>query len=222
VIAPLAAIVKRDLLLAVRAGGGAGVGLMFFLTVVVVVPFAVGPDIPLIARVGPAVLWLGAFLASLLGLDGLFSADHEDGSLDLLFLAPVPLELVAAAKGLAHWLATGLPLVVLAPLLGLLLGVEPRALGAVTLSLLVGTPALTFLGLVGAAIAVALPRSGLFVAVLTLPLAIPILIFGVGATSAAIAGEAAAAPFKFALSLTLFFLVLGPAAAAAALRHARD
>jgi heme exporter protein B len=220
VIASLAAIVKRDLLLAVRAG--AGVGLMFFLAVVIVVPFAIGPDIPLIARVGPAVLWLGAFLASLLGFDGLFSADQEDGSLDLLFLAPVPLELVAAAKGLAHWLATGLPLVILAPLLGLLLGVEPRALGAVTLSLLVGTPALTFLGLVGAAIAAALPRSGLFVAVLTLPLAIPVLIFGVGATGAAIAGEAVAAPFKFALALTLFFLVLGPLAAAAALRHARD
>ena len=221
-IAPLAAIVKRDLLLAVRAGGGAGVALMFFLAVVVVVPFAIGPDLPLIARVGPAILWLGAFLASLLGLDGLFAADHEDGSLDILFLAPLPLELAAAAKGLAHWLVTGLPLVILAPLLGLLLGVEPRALGAVTLSLLIGTPALTFLGLVGAAITIALPRSGLFVAVLTLPLAIPILIFGIGATAAAIAGDAAGAPFKFALSLTLFFLVLGPVAAAAALRHARD
>jgi heme exporter protein B len=223
VIAPLAAVIRRDLGLAVRAGGGAGIGPVFFLALVVVVPFAVGPDMPLVSRIGPAVLWLGAFLASLLGIDRLFAADHDDGSLDLLFLAPVPLELIAVAKGVAHWIATGLPLVIVAPLLGLLLGVEAKALAAVTLTLLIGTPALTFLGLLGAALAIALPRGGLVVAVLVLPLAIPILIFGVGATSAAIADETAfGAPLKFALALTLFFIVLGPIAAAAALRQVRD
>jgi heme exporter protein B len=222
-MASLAAIVRRDLLVAVRAGGGAGIGLVFFLAVVVVIPFAVGPDLPLIARIGPAVLWLGAFLASLLGLDRLFAADRDDGSLDLVFLSPVPLELITAAKGAAHWIVTGLPLAIVAPLLGLLLGLEPNALAAVTLTLIVGTPALTFLGLVGAALAIALPRGGLFVAVLILPLAIPILIFGVAATSAAAAGEAVfGAAFRFALALTLFFLVLGPVAAAAALRQVRD
>jgi heme exporter protein B len=219
--AALAAILVRDLKLALRAGGGAGIGVMFFLTVVAIVPFAIGPDLPLLARIGAAVLWIGALLASLLGLDRIFAIDHEDGSLDLLLLAPVPLTLIAGAKGAAHWIATGLPLVIAAPVLGLLLGLEPKALGAVALTLLVGTPALTFLGLIGAALSVMLPRAGMLVAVLVLPLSTPILIFGVAATEAAIAG-AFGAPLRLLLALTLFFVVLGPFAAAAALRHARD
>ncbi len=148
----IAAIVSRDLKLALRAGGGAGIGVMFFLAVVAITPFAIGPDMKLLARVGAAELWIGALLASLLGLDRVFAVDQEDGSLDLLLMAPLPLTLVAAAKGAAHWCATGLPLVIAAPLLGLLLGLEPAALGAVTLTLLIGTPALTFLGLVGASL----------------------------------------------------------------------
>jgi len=168
--AALAAILKRDLRLAFRAGGGAGIGVIFFLAVVTIVPFAVGPDLPLLKRIGPAVLWIGALLASLLGLERIFAADHEDGSLDLLFLAPVPLVLAAAAKALAHWIATGLPLIVMAPILGLMLGVDPRALAAVTATLLAGTPAVTFIGLLAGALAVTLPRSGLLVAVLVLPL----------------------------------------------------
>jgi heme exporter protein B len=219
----LAAILVRDLKLALRAGGGAGIGVMFFLTVVAIVPFAIGPDLPLLARIGAAVLWIGALLASLLGLDRIFAIDHEDGSLDLLLLAPIPLTLIAAAKGAAHWIATGLPLVIAAPVLGLLLGLEPKALGAVALTLLVGTPALTFLGLIGAALAVMLPRAGMLVAVLVLPLSIPILIFGVAASEAALAGPVPfGAPFRLLLALALLFLVLGPVAAAAALRHARD
>ena len=217
----LAAILARDLKLALRAGGGAGIGVMFFLTVVAIVPFAIGPDLPLLARVGAAVLWIGALLASLLGLDRVFAIDHEDGSLDLLLLAPVPLTLIAAAKGAAHWIATGLPLVIAAPVLGLLLGLEPKALGAVALTLLVGTPALTFLGLLGAALSVMLPRAGMLVAVLVLPLSIPILIFGVAASEAALIGSFGA-PFRLLLALALFSLVLGPLAAAAALRYARD
>jgi heme exporter protein B len=196
---------------------------MFFLALVAVTPFAIGPDLPLLGRIGPAVLWLGALLASLLGLDRIFSADHDDGGLDQLLLAPAPLELIAVAKAAAHWVATGLPLVIAAPLLGLLLGLDARALGAVALTLLVGTPALTFLGLVGAALAVALPRGGLLVAVLLLPLAVPILIFGVAATNAATGGAVPlGTPFRLMAALTLAALVLGPVAAAAAIRQVRD
>jgi heme exporter protein B len=219
----LRAVFMRDLRVAFRVGGGAGIGVVFFLAVIAIVAFAVGPDLPLLARIGPAMLWIGALLATLLGLDRIFSGDHEDGSLDLLLLAPVPLELIAAAKGFAHWVATGLPLVIAAPLLGLLLGVEPATLGAVTLTLLVGTPALTFLGLVGAALAVALPRGGLLVAVLILPMTVPVLIFGVAA-SAAVGGGVVPfeTSFKLVAALSLAALVIGPVAAAAAIRQIRD
>ena len=222
-IAALRAIFVRDLRTAFRAGGGAGIGVVFFLAMIAVVPFAAGPDLPLLARIGPAMLWLGALLATLLGLDRIFSSDHEDGSLDLLLLAPLPLELIAAAKGAAHWIATGLPLVIAAPLLGLLLGIEPKVLGAVALTLLVGTPALTFLGLVGAALAVALPRGGLLVAVLILPMTVPVLIFGVAASVAAGGGSVPfATPLKLVAALSLATLVVGPVAAAAAIRQIRD
>ncbi|MBS7538338.1 heme exporter protein CcmB [Ancylobacter lacus] len=221
-MAAFLALVRRDLALALRAGGGAGLGVVFFLAVVVVTPFAIGPDLALLARVGPAILWIGALLASLIGLDRLFAADAEDGSLDLLFMQELPLELAAAAKGLAHWLATGLPLVVAAPLLALLLNIEPRATGALVLTLLAGTPAITFLGLIGAAFASAFRRGGLLVAVLVMPLAIPVLIFGVAATTAAITGPVPfGTPFRILLGLALGALVLGPVAAAAALRVAR-
>ena len=221
-IEAIRAIFMRDITIAFRVGGGAGIGVMFFLAIVAVVPFAVGPDLPLLGRIGPAILWIGALLATLLGLDRIFSADDEDGSLDLMLLSPVPLELIAVAKGAAHWVATGLPLVIVAPLLGLLLGLDTKVLGAVTLSLLVGTPALTFLGLIGAALAVALPRGGLLVAVLILPLAVPVLIFGSAATDAATGGVPFGTPFKLIAALSLTFLVLGPIAAATAIRQIRD
>jgi heme exporter protein B len=222
-IAALRAIFMRDVITAFRAGGSAGIGVVFFLAMVTVVPFAVGPDLPLLARIGPAMLWIGALLATLLGLDRIFSADHEDGSLDVLMLAPVPFELVAAAKGAAHWAATGLPLAIAAPLLGLLLGLEPKILGAVALTLLLGTPAFTFLGLIGAALAVALPRGGLLVAVLILPLTIPVLIFGVAASAAAGGGPVPfETPLKLVAALTLAAFVIGPIAAASAIRHIRD
>jgi heme exporter protein B len=216
----LLAIVRRDLALSLRAGGGAGIGVIFFLAVVMVVPFAVGPDQKLIAQIGPAVLWIGALLASLLGLDRIFGADAEDGSLDLLLLAPQPLEAIAAAKALAHWLATGLPLVIAAPLLGLLLGVEGKVLVTSVLMLLVGTPAIAFLGLIGAALAATLPRAGLLIAVLIVPFTIPVLIFGTAATAAADASLSGTA-FKLLCALTLFSFVIGPIAAAAALRIGR-
>ncbi len=195
---------------------------MFFLTVVIVLPFAIGPDLALLSRIGAAILWAAALLASLLGLDRIFSADYEDGSLDLLLLSPLPLEAVAAAKGIAHWLASGLPLVIATPLFGLMLGVEADALLTVALMLLIGTPAITFMGLIGAAIAVALPRAGMLVAVLILPFTIPVLIFGTAATAAAISGEAPfGTAFKLLCALTLFSFVIGPVAAAAALRLGR-
>jgi len=220
---PLRALLVRDMRIAVRIGGGALMGVLFFLAVVTLTPFAIGPDLALLRRIGPAILWLGALLASLLALDRLFTADHEDGSLDLILMGGAPLELAVAAKALAHWLTTGLPLVVAAPLLGLLLNLEPAAIGAVVLTLLVGTPALTFIGLIGAALAVALRRGGLLLPVLVLPLTVPVLIFGVSAANAAVVGPVPfGTPFTILCALTLMTIVVGPFAAAATLRHGID
>ena len=157
----LAALIRRDIQIALRVGGGALIGVLFFLTVVVLMPFAVGPDLALLTRLGPAILWLGALLASLLTLDRLFMADHEDGSLDLIVMSRTPLELTCAAKALAHWLAAGLPLIIATPVLGLLLNLDAASTSAVALTLLAGTPALTFTGMIGAALAVTLHRGGL-------------------------------------------------------------
>jgi heme exporter protein B len=216
----LTAILLRDMRIAMRVGGGALIGVLFFLVVVTITPFALGPDLVLLQNIGPAILWLAALLASLLALDRLFTADQEDGSLDLILTGRAPLELVVAVKGLAHWLTTGLPLIVAAPLIGLLLDLHARAAAALVLTLLVGTPALTFVGLIGAAIAVTLRRGGLLVAVLVLPLTIPVLIFGVAAAKAAVAGPVPfGTPFTILCALTLASLVVGPFAAAAALRQ---
>jgi heme exporter protein B len=186
----------------------------------VLMPFAIGPDLVLLGRIGPAILWLGALLASLLTLDRLFAADHEDGSLDLILMSGTPLELTVAAKALAHWLTTGLPLVIVVPLLGLFMNLDGRASGAVALTLLAGTPALTFIGLIGAALSVALRRGGLLLAVLVMPLTVPVLIFGVAASNAAIVGPVPfGTPFTILVALTLMSVVVGPFAAAAALRH---
>jgi len=216
----LAALLARDLRLAVRVGGGALIGIVFFTLVVTLVPFAAGPNLPLLARLGPAILWLGALLASLLALDRLLAMDHEDGTLDLILTARVPLELAVAAKALAHWLTTGLPLVIVAPLLGVLLNLEPKATGTIALTLLAGTPALTFIGLIGAALTVALRRGGLLLTILVLPLTVPVLIFGVAASNAAIAGPVPfGTPFTILCALTLISIVIGPLAAAIALRQ---
>lgn len=217
---PLAALLARDMRLAVRVGGGAMIGVLFFLVVVALTPFAIGPDLPLLKRIGPAILWLAALLASLLALDRLFASDHEDGSLDLLLMSRAPLELVVAVKGLAHWLTTGLPLIVAAPLIGLFLNLDGPADAALMLTLLAGTPALTFIGLIGAAIGVALRRGGLLLAVIVLPLTVPVLIFGVAAANAAVVGPVPfGTPFTVLCALTLASLVIGPFAAAAALRQ---
>ena len=216
---PLTALLVRDMRIAVRVGGGALIGVLFFVVVVTLTPFAVGPDLALLKRIGPAILWLAALLASLLALDRLFASDHEDGSLDLILTGRAPLELVIAAKGLAHWLTTAVPLIVAAPLIGLLLNIEPPAQAGLVLTLLVGTPALTFIGIVGAAIAVTLRRGGLLLAIIVLPLTVPVLIFGVAAANAVVAGPVPfGTPFTALCALTLASLVIGPFAAAAALR----
>jgi heme exporter protein B len=216
----LTAILVRDMRIAIRVGGGALMGVLFFLVVVTLVPFAVGPDLALLKRIGPAILWLAALLASLLALDRLFAADHEDGSLDLILTGRAPLELVVAVKGLAHWLTTGLPLVLAAPLIGLFLNLDAPAELALVVTLLAGTPALTFIGLIGAAISVALRRGGLLLAVIVLPLTVPVLIFGVAAANAAVTGTIAfGTPFTVLCALTLMSIVVGPFAAAAALRQ---
>ncbi len=216
----LAALLVRDMKLAVRLGGGALVGVLFFLIVVTLMPFAIGPDLALLQRIGPAILWLGALLASLLALDRLVASDYEDGSFDLILTARTPLELALLTKAIAHWLTTGLPLVIAAPVLGFMLNLDLTASGAVALTLLAGTPALTFIGLIGAALTVALRRGGLLIAVLVLPLTIPVLIFGVAASNAAVIGPLPfGAPFTMLCALTLISAVIGPFAAAAALRH---
>lgn len=217
------ALFFRDLKLSVRAGGGAMIGVLFFMTVVAVIPFGVGPDLNLLARIGPAILWIGALLASLLGLDRLFQAEREDGSLDLIMMQETPLLLAVLVKCAAHWTATGLPLVIASPFLSLFMNMDEGAIGATVVTLLAGTPAITFIGAVGAAVAVALPRGGLLVSILVLPLAIPVLIFGVSAVYAAIEDPAPfLPPFMILMAITLFFAVIGPVAAAAALRHSAD
>jgi heme exporter protein B len=219
----LGALFVRDMRIAVRVGGGALMGVLFFLIVVILVPFAIGPDPYLLARIGPAILWLGALLASLLALDRLLAADSEDGSLDLILTGQSPLELAVAVKASAHWLTTGLPLVIAAPLLGLFLNLDWRASAAVSVTLLAGTPALTFIGMIGAALSVALRRGGLLLPILVLPLTIPVLIFGVAASNAAIVGPVPfGMPFMILCALTLISLVLGVIAAAAALRHGME
>jgi len=215
----LLAVVTRDLKLAARIGGSGALGLVFFLMLVTLVPFALGPDLNLLARIGPAILWLAAVLATLIGLDRLFQADEEDGSLDLLCAAPAPLELIVLAKAIAHWLTTGLPLALAAPLFGLLVALTPTAMLAMTATLLVGTPALTFIGAVGAALTASIRRGGLILAVLVLPLMIPTLIFGVSAAEATLGGTVPfATPLLILAALSLIAGVVGTIGAAAALR----
>ena len=217
-IAGFIAIGGQTARLSLKSGGGAFVGLVFFAAVVAVVPFGVGPDLKLLARIGPAMLWIGALLATLLGLDRLFGEDKEDGTLDLLVLSGLPLEVTVLAKCAGAWAATALPLVVVSPVLGLLLGMEPGSLAVTTLTLLIGSPALTLIGAIGAALMTALGRGGLLVAVLVLPFTIPVLIFGVSATYAVIGPMPLAPPLLILVALTLVSAVVAPIAGAAALR----
>ena len=217
------ALFIREWRVAVRIGGGALMGVLFYLIVVTVFPFAIGPDLNLLSRLGPAILWIGALLSTLLGLDRLFEADRDDGTLDLLVLSGKPLELIVVVKVLAHWSATGLPLVLVAPLLSLLLAMPAEMTVATVATLLVGTPTLTFLGAIGAGLTVSLRRGGLLLPILVLPFAVPVLIFGVSAATA-VAFDIAAfrSPFLMLVALTLTAAAISPIATAAALRNGTD
>ena len=216
------ALFLRELRLARRIGGGGSMGVVFFLILVTIVPFAIGPDLNLLSRIGPAILWIAALLATLLGLDRLFQSDHEDGTLDVILAGELPLEAVVAIKCIAHWLVTSLPLVIAAPLFGVMLAVEPMGLAGVTASLLAGTPALTFIGAIGAALTVSLRRGGLLLAILVLPMTVPVLIFGVSSATAASSGTVPfATPFLILCALNLLAIAGAPFAAAAALRLGR-
>ncbi len=212
------AVLMRDLRLALRSGGGAGLGLAFFLVVVLLVPFGTGPDAEILSRVAPGMLWIAALLACLLSLDRLFQADAEDGALDILALSPLPLEALVALKAAAHWLTTGLPLVLAAPLLGITLGLPAPAYPWLVASLAAGTPGLSFLGTIGAAVTVGLRRGGLLLSLLVLPLYIPSLIFGARSVADAAAGADPLPAFLLLAGLSLGILALAPFAAAAALR----
>jgi len=212
------ALLLRDLRLSIRAGGGFGLSLAFFLIVVTLVPFGVGPETSILTRIAPGILWVGALLACLLSLDRIFQLDHEDGSLDLLATSPLPLEGVVLVKGLAHWLTTGLPLTVAAPGLGFLLNLSPGAYPWLVASLAIGTPALSLLGAFGAALTVGLKRGGLLLSLLVLPLYVPTLIFGAEVVRRAAEGQALATPMALLAGLSLLALAIIPFAAARALR----
>ena len=214
----MSALLLRDLKLAFRAGGGFGLGLAFFLIVTVLVPFSVGPQSTLLASIAPGILWLGALLACLLSLDRLLALDWEDGSLDLLATAPLPLEAVVTVKALAHWLTTGLPLVLAAPVLGVLLNLPGAGYGWLVLSLAVGTPALSVIGTFGAALTVGLKRGGLLLSLLVLPLYVPTLIFGAEVARRGTEGMATTSPLLMLAGITAGTIALLPFASAAVLR----
>lgn len=208
----------RDLRLAVRAGGGFGLGLAFFLIVTVLVPFAVGPDAQMLSRIAPGIVWIGALLACLLSLDRIFQLDFEDGTLELLATAPIPLESVVAVKALAHWLTTGLPLTIAAPFFAVFLSLPSEGYIWVVVSLLLGTPALSIIGSFGAALTVGLKRGGLLLSLLVLPLYVPTLIFGTEVARRGADGLATGTPLLMLSGITLASIALLPFAAAAVIR----
>ncbi len=208
----------RELRLALRIGGGGPMGVGFFLLVVTLTPLGAGGEAEILARIAGGVLWVAALLACLLSLDRLFQADHEDGTLDLMLLSPLPLEAQVAVKALAHWVTTGLPLLAVAPVLAITLQLPWSAYGALVLSLAVGTPGLSLVGAVGAAIAVGVRRGGLLLSLLVLPLWVPALVFGAKAIERAGLGLDPAPPLMLLGAVTLASAALGPFAAAAALR----
>ena len=212
-------LVQRDLLLAVREGGATGTALGFYLVVIALMPLGLGPDLQLLSRIAPGVLWIGLLLAALLSLGRMFDVDQEEGVLEVLTTGALPLELVVAAKALAHWISSCLPLAILTPILGLLLNLELAAYPVLVVTVLIGSPAISFLGSVGAALTLRSRRGGLLIALLVLPLYIPTLIFGISAISAVVTPPGSLEASLLLLSaVTIASLVIGPIAAAAALR----
>ncbi len=214
------AILKRDLHLASRQGMDNMMVVMFFVIAVVLFPFGVGPEPNILARIAAGVIMVAALLASMLSLERLFQTDYEDGSLELLSLSPIALEVVVLAKVAAHWLTTGLPLIVAAPLLAVLLNMNAEGFPMLIVALLLGTPSLSLIGAVGASLILGSRRGGVLLALLILPLYIPVLIFGVSAIDAVIGGFAANAQLLILGAFLLGSLALCPWAAAAGVRQA--
>ncbi len=212
------AIVRRDLKLAFRRGGDAANVVVFFILTITLFPFGIGPEPATLARVAPGVIWVVALLAAMLSLDRLFRDDHDDGSLEMLVLTPLPLEVVVMAKCLAHWLTTGLLLVIAAPLLAVLMAMDGEGFATLIAAMLLGTPVLSLVGAIGAALTVGFRRGGVLISLLVLPLFIPVLIFGVGAVDAAVYGLTAKPHLMMLGGLLVASLPLAPWAAAAALR----
>jgi heme exporter protein B len=215
-------LVGRDLRLALRGGIGSLVTVVFFVIAASLFPLGVGPESALLERIAPGVLWVCALLATMLSLDRMFQEDYDDGSLEVIALGPLPLELVVLAKVLAHWLTTGLPLIIAAPVLAVLLKMSSEGFAVLMISLVLGTPILSLIGSVGAALTVGLKRGGVLISLLVLPLYVPVLIFAVGAVEGAIFGLGAQANLLILAGGFLIFLVLTPWASAAALRMALE
>lgn len=212
---PFLTLVARDVRLAWREGGAVGTALGFYLVVVTLLPLGLGPDLKLLSRIAPGVLWVALLLSALLSMERIFQTDYEDGTLDVLATGPLPLPLMALAKTLGHWISTALPLVLLAPVLGLLLNLEVQSYGPLLLSMLAGTPAVSLLGGAGAALTCGLRRAGMLLALLLMPLYVPIVIFGVAAAS-----TGAMEPFAILGAFTLISAIVAPLAAGAALKGA--
>jgi len=221
-MAPLWGLFRRDLRLALRQGGDIGLVLGFFVLAVLLYPFGVGPEPELLGRIGAGIIWVAALLAAVVSLDRQFAADYADGSLDLIALSPAPLELAVLAKGAAHWVTTGLPLSLLSPVLAVFVDLDPAAIPVLALGLLIGTPALSLLGAIAAALTLGVRRPGVLVSLLVLPLYLPPLIFGTGAVEASLAAESGRAHLLLLGAMSLAALALAPLAAAAALRQALD
>ncbi|PZN77678.1 MAG: heme exporter protein CcmB [Candidatus Methylumidiphilus alinenensis] len=212
------ALMKRDLLLAFRHRGELANPLLFFLMIVTLFPLGVSPEVVLLRKIAPGVIWIAALLAALFSLESLFRSDFEDGALEQMLLSPQPLAVLVLAKVLAHWLVSGLPMLLMAPLLGLLLAMPDPAIAALELTLAIGTPLLSLIGAIGVALTVGLRRGGVLLTLLIMPLYIPVLIFATNAVTAAAAGMPIAGQIYFLASLLVLALTLAPLAIAAALR----
>jgi heme exporter protein B len=215
-------LIRHDLRLAARQGGDVGLVLGFFVLAVILFPLGVGPEPELLQRIAAGIVWVAALLAAVLSLDRLFAADYADGGLDLIAVSPLPLGWAVLAKAAAHWLTTGLPLVIVSPLLGLFVDLDPAALPVLVCGLLLGTPAMSLVGAIAAALSLGARRPGVLTTLIVLPLYLPPLIFGTGAVEASLSAEGARAHLLLLAALTLAALPLAPLAAAAALRQALD
>ena len=221
-ITPIKAVMRRDLLLGWRGIGDMMAGLMFFAIIIALVPLALGPDPTALAEIGPAILWIGVLIATLPQMERLFAHDAGEGALDHIVMIPVPLPLIVLTKAVASWLIIGLPMTVFAPLLGIMLGLEFKGVGMVMTALALGSFALLLIGMLAAALVLGARRSGILMAVLVLPLAMPVLIFGTAASAAALKGESPAAAMQLLGGVSLIYLTVVPALTAISLKQATE